>query len=98
GGAIWTAGMLNMLIRVADFVPIANMTGIVEFGRLWEKRGITYGVPSYWAFRLYSTADLASLLDTKVGVETYDVSQGSPRSPEIREVPYLDVVAAANEA
>jgi len=68
GGAIWLAGMLNTLIRVADFVPIANMTGAVEFGRLWEKRGITYGVPSYWAFRMYSNADVANLLETKVEV------------------------------
>ena len=97
GGAICAAGMLNSLMRVADFVPVANMTGIVEFGRLWEKRGITYGVPSYWAFRLYSNADAASLLSTKVEVQTYDVSQGSPRSPEVRDVPYLDVVATANE-
>jgi hypothetical protein len=39
-----------------------------------------------------------SLLDTRVEVETYDISQGSPRSPEVRDVPYLDVVATANEA
>jgi alpha-N-arabinofuranosidase len=96
GGAIWTAGMLNMLVRVADFVPIANMTGIVEYGRLWEKRGITYGVPSYWAFRMYSNADVANLLQTKVEVAQYSVKDGSPRSPDIPDVPYLDVVAVAN--
>jgi alpha-N-arabinofuranosidase len=97
GGAIWTAGMLNMLIRVADFVPIANMTGIVEYGRLWEKRGITYGVPSYWAFRMYSDADVANLLDTKLEVAQYSVKEGAPRSPDIPDVPYLDVVAVANQ-
>jgi alpha-N-arabinofuranosidase len=96
GGAIWAAGMLNMLIRVADFVPIANMTGIVEYGRLWEKRGITYGVPSYWAFRMYSNADVANLLDTKVDVAQYSVKDGSPRTPNIPDVPYLDLVAVAN--
>ncbi len=97
GGAIWAAGMLNMLIRVADFVPIANMTGIVEYGRLWEKRGITYGVPSYWAFRMYSNANVATLLDTKVEVAQYSIKDGSPRTPDIPEVPYLDVVAVANQ-
>ena len=98
GGAIWAAGMLNTLIRVSDFLPIANMTGIVEFGRLWEKRGITYGVPSYWAFRMYSTADAAKLLDTKVESAHYSVTEGAPRCPEIPDVPYLDVVAVANQA
>ena len=98
GGAIWLAGMLNTLIRVADFVPIANMTGAVEFGRLWEKRGITYGVPSYWAFRMYSDADVANLLDAKVEVARYSVKEGSPRTPEVADVPYLDLVAVANQA
>jgi alpha-N-arabinofuranosidase len=88
--------MLNSLIRVADFVPIANMTGAVEFGRLWEKRGITYGVPSYWAFRMYSNADVANLLETKVEGARYSVKEGSPRTPDVPDVPYLDVVAVAN--
>ena len=88
--------MLNTLLRVADFVPIANMTGIVEYGRLWEKRGITYGVPSYWAFHMYSNADVANLLDTKVAVAQYSVKDGQPRSPDIPDVPYLDVVAVAD--
>jgi alpha-N-arabinofuranosidase len=90
--------MLNTLIRVADFVPIANMTGAVEFGRLWEKRGITYGVPSYWAFRMYSNADVANLLATKVEVAQYSIKEGSPRTPDIPDVPYLDLVAVANRA
>ena len=88
--------MLNSLIRVADFVPIANMTGAVEFGRLWEKRGITYGVPSYWAFRMYSNADVANLLETKVEGARYSIKDGAPRTPDVADVPYLDVVAVAN--
>jgi alpha-L-arabinofuranosidase len=98
GGAIWAAGMLNMLMRVADFTPLANMTGIVEYGRLWEKRGITYGVPAYWAFRMYSTAEAANLLATKTDVARYSVTDGSPRVPNVPDVPYLDVVAASNQA
>jgi alpha-L-arabinofuranosidase len=98
GGAIWVAGMLNTLIRTSDFTPIANMTGLVEFGRLWEKRGITYGVPSYWAMRMYSNADVAGLLDTKVDVARYSIKEGATRVPEIADVPYLDVVSAAGQA
>jgi len=63
-----------------------------------EKRGITYGVPSYWAFRMYSNADVANLLDTKVEVARYSVKEGSPRTPEVADVPYLDLVAVANQA
>ncbi len=57
GGALGTAGFLNMLMRSADIVPIADMTGNIEFGGIWKKRGQTYGVPAYWVFRLYSNAD-----------------------------------------
>jgi alpha-N-arabinofuranosidase len=98
GGAVYEAGMLNTLIRVADFTPISDLTGAVEFGRLWEKRGITYGVPTYWALRMYSNADIANLLETKVDVAHYDVRDGSPRSANIADVPYLDVVGVSNRA
>jgi alpha-N-arabinofuranosidase len=90
--------MLNTLVRAADIVPISNMTSIVEFGRLWDKRGITYGVPSYWVLRMYSNADVANLLETKVDVARYDVRDGSPRVPNVANVPYLDIVAVGNKS
>jgi alpha-N-arabinofuranosidase len=98
GGALMTAGFLNALIRVADFTPISDMTGLIEFGGVWKKRGRVYGVPAYWAFRMYSTADIATPVAARASVETYDVSEGNNRIPEIKGVPYLDVVAALNEA
>lgn len=97
GGAIFEAGILNMMMRVADVVPISHMTSATEFGRVWEKRGIIFTPPNYWALRMYSNADAANLLETKVDVAHYDVHDGSNRSPEIPDVPYLDVVAAANQ-
>jgi alpha-N-arabinofuranosidase len=97
GGAVYEAGMLNALIRVADIAPISDLTGAVEFGRLWEKRGITYGVPTYWALRMYSNADVANLLETKVDVARYDVHDGSPRSPNVEDAPYLDAVGVGNQ-
>ena len=96
GGALYAAGMLNALIRVADFTPISDLTGAVEFGRLWEKSGITYGVPTYWALRMYSNADVANLLETKVDVDRYEVRDGSSRVPNVADVPYLDVVGVGS--
>jgi len=98
GGAIATGGFLNMLLRSAPIVPIADMTGIVEFGGIWKKRGRVFGVPAYWAFRMYSTADATRLVETESSGETYNVEQGSKRIPTIPNVPYLDVVAALNES
>lgn len=98
GGALLAAGFLNTLIRVADFTPIADMTGLVEFGGIWQKRGQVYGVPAYWAFRMYSTADIATPVEVRVSGEGYEVSEGNTRLPEIADVPFLDVVAALDEA
>jgi len=96
GGAIGTGGFLNMLLRNSDIVPISDMTGIIEFGGIWKKRGRVFGVPSYWVFRMYSNADIAKLVETQSHGPTYDVDQGSTRLPKIVAVPYLDVVAAIN--
>jgi len=98
GGALCAAGFLNALMRVADFTPISDMTGLVEFGGIWKKRSQVYGVPAYWAFRMYSNTDAVLPVETRTRVDGYDVSEGNTRIPEIPDVPYLDVVAALNEA
>jgi alpha-N-arabinofuranosidase len=98
GGALCAAGFLNTLMRTADFVPISNMTGLIEFGGIWKKRGQVYGVPAYWAFRMYSTADAERPVATQARGETYDVENGNRRIPDIVAVPYLDVVSALNRA
>jgi|SRR5579871_204641 len=98
GGALGTAGMLNTLMRAADIVPVADMTGLIEFGGIWQKRGRVYGVPAYWAFRMYSTANATKLLETKTDVAQYDVDDGVARIPRIHGVPYLDVVSTLNES
>jgi alpha-N-arabinofuranosidase len=91
-----------MLIRNADIVPISDMTGVIEFGGIWKKRGRVYGTPAYYAFSMYSssysTAGAVQPVTTDTQGETYDVHDGITRIPEIPSVPYLDVVAALNEA
>ena len=98
GGAIGTAGLLNMLLRNSNIVPISDMTGIIEFGGIWKKRSRVFAVPAYWVFRMYSNADAARLVETHSTGEKYDVKQGSTRLPNIADVPYLDVVAALNRS
>ncbi|MCW5978117.1 MAG: hypothetical protein KIT09_08565 [Bryobacteraceae bacterium] len=98
GGAVCAAGMLNALIRTADITPISDMTGLIEFGGIWKKRGRVYGVPAYWAFLMYSTADASVPVETRTQSETYEIRQGNRRLPEISDTPYLDAVAALNAA
>jgi alpha-N-arabinofuranosidase len=98
GGALAAGAFFNMFMRNADVVPISDMTGIVEFAGIWKKRGRVFVTPAYHAFRIYSTAHA----DVPVAVETsaghYDVERGVTRLPNISDVPYLDVIAALNEA
>jgi alpha-N-arabinofuranosidase len=96
GGAIDTAGFLNMLMREADFVPIADMTGIMEFGGIWKKRGRVFAVPAYWAFTMYSNADATRPVEVQTDAGTYNVTEGTSRFPNIKDVPYLDAMAALN--
>jgi alpha-N-arabinofuranosidase len=96
GGAVITAGFLNMLIGNADVVPISDMTGIVEFAGIWKKRARVFGTPAYYAFQLYAGADIN--VPVKVSADTghYDVQHGVTRLPDIPEAPYLDITAALN--
>jgi alpha-N-arabinofuranosidase len=98
GGAIASAGFLNMLMRAADIVPISDMTGTLYFGGIWKARGRAFGVPSYWAFRMYSNADATRPVEVATDSPKYNVEEGSKRIPNIPDVPYLDVVAALNDS
>jgi alpha-N-arabinofuranosidase len=83
-----------MLMRNSAIVPVSDMTGIMEFAGIWERRGAVFATPAYYAFRMYSTADPAATLAVRSNSGTYNVHNGVTRLPDIANVPYLDVVAA----
>ncbi len=94
GGAIATAGFVNMLLTHADAVPISDMTGLVEFEGIWKKRGRVFGTPAYYAFQLYASSDIDTPVRVSADAGSYDVKAGVTRLPEIANVPYLDVAGA----
>jgi alpha-N-arabinofuranosidase len=96
GGALETAGFLNMLLHNADLVPISDMTGIMEFGGIWKKRSQVFGTPAYYAFQMYSSADIAKTVATTANSGLYSVQHGVRRLPQIDSVPYLDVAAGTS--
>ena len=98
GGAVMAAGFLNTLIRTADFVPVSDMTGLIDFAGITKKRSQVFAPPAYWALRMYSTSPATTPVATRYSGETYDVHEGNVRIPEILSVPYLDVIAALNDA
>lgn len=97
GGAVDTAGFLNMLMRHADIAPVSDMTGIMEFAGIWKKRGQVYAAPGYYALRMYSTAHATRPVIVQTESGSYSVQHGVSRLPQIANVPYLDVVAALND-
>lgn len=98
GGAIDTAGFLNMLMRHSAITPVSDMTGIMEFAGIWKKREQVYAAPGYWALRMYSTAHATRPVAVEAESGSYSVTHGVGRLPNIADVPYLDVVAALNDA
>jgi alpha-N-arabinofuranosidase len=94
GGAINTAGFLNMLMRNSSIVPISDMTGILEFGGIWKKREQVYGAPGYWVLRSYAEEKPSRLVATESDAPEYAVEDGVDRLPHIDHVPWLEVVAA----
>jgi alpha-N-arabinofuranosidase len=98
GGAIGAAAFFNMLVKNADIVPIADMTGIMEMAGIWKKRSQVYASPAYYVFQMYASADVVRPVHVVADSGEYSVHQGISRLPEIADVPYLDVVAAKNDA
>jgi alpha-N-arabinofuranosidase len=97
GGALAAGSFLNMLMQNADVVPVSDMTGLIEFAGIWKKRGRVYAAPSYYAFRMYSTAQVGEPVEVRSNAKQYNVEGGITRLPDIDHVPYLDIVAATNQ-
>lgn len=97
GGAVVVAGMLNTLLRNANIVPISDMTGIMEFAGIWKRHGQAYGTPSYYAFKMYSTADASRPVPVRADSGTYAVRGGVLQYADIPDVPYLDLAATLND-
>jgi len=98
GGAILGAAWMNMLLGHADLVPIADMTGLLEFAGIYKRRGRVYVTPQYWAFSLYSNHSGDIPVVTRTEVSHYDVHDGQRRVPEIQDVPKLDVLATRSSS
>jgi len=96
GGAILGAGWMNMSLSHADFVPVSDMTGLLEFAGIYKKRGRVFVTPQYWAFWLYSNLAGDIPAETRTEVSEYDVHGGERRVPEISGVPDLDVLATVD--
>jgi alpha-L-arabinofuranosidase len=97
GGALFAGGFLNTMLRKSGDVALADMTGILEFGGIWKKKEQVYASPAYWVLRSYAQAHPHLLLNVASDSPTFSISQGITQLPEVKDAPYLDVVAAESE-
>ena len=93
GGAVNTAAFFHMLLRRSDFVPISNMSNLVQFAGIHRQRGRVFVTPSYHALRLYREAQGGHVLPIRLRGPAYDVHEGNQRLPEIADVPEVDALA-----
>lgn len=92
-GAVYAALFLNAMLRSADTVAIGNATALMHGGCIRKRHGIVYVMPMIHAKRLYGQARLEKLAPVTVTGLGYDVPQRG-LMPEVRDVPWVDVVAA----
>lgn len=93
GGAVIVAGVFNTLVRNSKIVPVAEMTGLIDFAGIWKDRGVVYGTPSYYIFKLYTSIAGDSILPVTNNSGSYDISNGISGVESIDNVPYVDAIA-----
>lgn len=93
GGAVNSAAFFHMLMRRAEFVPVSNMSNLVQFAGIHRQRGRVFVTPSYHVLRLYGEARGGRILPVRLSAPAYDVREGNRRLPEIADVPEVDALA-----
>ncbi len=94
-GAVYAGLFYNAMMRAADMVDIGEVTALMHGGCIRKRRGVVYVMPMIHVQRMYGQARPGRLMPIEVTGPAYDV----PRRgllPEMRDVPWLDVLAAEN--
>jgi alpha-N-arabinofuranosidase len=93
GGGIIVAGVFNTLVRESNIVPVAEMTGLIDFAGIWKEQGEVYATPSYYIFKLYTSIAGDNVLPVMDNSGSYDVRGGVADVASIDKVPYVDTIA-----
>lgn len=93
GGAVMIASTFNTFFRHNSEVKLVDMTGLMEFAGIWKRREQVFATPSYYVFRMYSTAGGETVVPVTTDSGTYSVRNGTLKYADVADVPYIDVVA-----
>ena len=92
GGAVVAASFLHMLARRAEFVPVANLSCLVQFAGVHRQRGAFFVTPTWLAFGEYAKTAGAHLVPVRLSCRGYDVTGGNRRLPDVPDVPLADAL------
>lgn len=93
GGVIYGGLFLNLLIRNAGRIPIANTTGFMHGGCLRKAFGIPYYDPQYLLIQQYAGFVGATPLTCHLTGPGFDVPQPADLGAPETDVPFIDLVA-----
>ena len=93
GGAVMAAGFLNTVLRHSAEITMTDMTGIMEFAGIWKRHEQVYAVPAYYVFRMYAAVKGDTVLPVTSDSGAYNVTGGVRPLDNVRDIPYIDVVA-----
>lgn len=97
GGVIYGGLFLNFVARNAPDIPIANATGILHGGCIRKAAERVYVDAQYWAIVLHQKLVGYHVLPCEYNGPGYDITNGTETTPDVNNVPLLDVVAGVHE-
>lgn len=95
--AIYAGLFLNFLARNALFIPIANATAVLHGGCIRKAAERVYIDAQYWAIKLHQKMAGYQLLPCEYIGSGYNIDNGTETTPNVKNVPYVDVVSCIDE-
>ena len=97
GEVVFAGLFLNFLARNAPITPIANATAILHGGCVRKSAERVHFDAQYWAILLHQEIAGYWILPCEYRGPGYDIRNGTETSPNVDNVPLIDIVACVNE-
>jgi alpha-N-arabinofuranosidase len=97
GEVIYAGLFLNLLMRNAPAIPIANATALLHGGCIRKAGGRVFLDAQYFAIQLYNEVASGFAIPCRYQGPGYDIERGTETTPSVQDVPYLDVAAYLTE-
>ena len=97
GEVIYAGLFLNLMMRNAPSIPIANATALLHGGCIRKAGGKTFVDAQYYAIQLYNDTISHLAVPCRYQGPGYDIEGGTETTPDVDDVPYLDAAACISE-